>query len=310
MRRPPPSPAPFAPAILFLGLVLVPGAAGCGGDRDPGGGADAGAGADAADPGDPAPIFERPPSSIEIVTFPAATHATGRLYEERLPEVQEEVARAGACRLLRTEPFYCFETPCTDQLCVGQDQCAPYPPALAAGTLTLRGAGDPVVVESFFPGMYFGHAQHDLAPPGTTLTVEASGGDLPAFTAQVEAPAVAAPALEGAADPGFPPLAAGTDLVLRWSPVDPGSRVRLFMSSDVFHGTPSPAILECDAPDTGELTVAADLVDGFVDPANWGCGECPIQYLTRYRRQVVDVAGHEIEIAVGNRADFYYHPTR
>jgi hypothetical protein len=291
--------------MRFVSLMVI--LAACG-DGSGNGAVDA-AGSDTDADVDPAPHFESAPSSLWITEMPAITGGTteysrilGAFRDGALPTAHDEVMREGACRLLTYEPVSC-DPLCTDGMCVDTDQCAPYPAQLSAGTLTITGLYDTLNLDPDL-GRYWHQDGMDLYAPGATVTVSASGADVDAFELSVTAPGGDNPTVDQAGALDFPRFGTGTGHTFTWTPVDPGSRVRLWMAADVAHGQPYAAIVECDAPDTGSLTIAADILDGFIDPQNWSCGECPEQYLMRYRRATTP--DDSFELLVGTRLAFFY----
>lgn len=288
-------------------LALIALLAACGGNSDDPA-ADASTGGADADV-DPAPRFDAADSSLWITEMPPMTGGAteysrilGTFRDGAFPSAHDEVMREGACRLLTYEPVSC-DPICTDGLCVDTDQCAPYPAQLSAGTLTLTGLYDDLELTPE-QGRYWHQDGVDLYAPGATVTVSASGADVDAFDLSVVAPGGDNPTVDRAGTLDFPRFSMGAGYTFTWTPVDPGSRVRLWMAADVAHGQPYAAIVECDAPDTGSLSIPAGILDGYIDPSNWSCGECPEQYLMRYR--VATTADDSFELLVGTRMPFYY----
>jgi hypothetical protein len=94
-----------------------------------------------------------------------------------------------------------------------------------------------------------------------------------------------------AGDATFTYAAAGSD-----------ARVRLTLVSEYAHGAPYGSIVECDGPDTGELVVAAAIVERFPGPGN--CGRCPASTLLRYTSAATTVGGETIVLVVGSELAF------
>jgi hypothetical protein len=150
---------------------------------------------------------------------------------------------------------------------------------------------------------------YTLYQPGTVfpvddeLTASAPGADFAAFTLRASVGAPLATSTPGAT------LAAGTPLVIRWTPEDPDARVRLELIADRGHAQVHPSVIECDAPDSaGMIEVPQAMVDAHADPSNWGCGDCFPSWLTRYRTAKATTASGDVELWVGSRTSLYIVP--
>ena len=250
---------------------------------------------DAPPAGDPAPQFPSAPRGSVRVVGGGGIAVT--LHAAAPAPLAREVGRAGSCRLLEVEPGGCAG-PCAGA-CVG-GECLPFPTAISAGPVTLAGLeGGPVVLPfdpsaGYLPPLLPGGA---LFTAGAEVTVSAPGDAFPAFSLSAAAVAPIAPV-------GLPSpltLAPGADAVFRWTPADAQSRVRLTLVADELHGLPPLATIECDAPDAGEVTVPAALVDMFLEPEHWGtCGRCPVSSIMRYRR----AATADVELWLGAAVRF------
>jgi hypothetical protein len=216
---------------------------------------------------------------------------------------QTETMREGACRLLENEPQFC--TDC-DGICVGPEICEPLPVYASAGTLDVTGLN---VALSLAPGQYWyssqGAVPDDAFESDAIIEVAASGATIPAHTVAAEAVSTLV------ADLGDEPvtLTDGADLTIRWTPEPGDARVRLLLNANnEGHGNPFAAIIECEGPDNGALTVPRALIEAFppVQPVLPGCegSDCPASQLTRYRRSEVAVAGSRVVLTVGSERQF------
>ena len=181
--------------------------------------------------------------------------------------------------------------PCDfDEYCDNTDTCAAAPYFADAGTLTIDGLTTPLSLEPSggnYPTSY--GLPEDLFADGDPITLTASGGVHPSFTAAatgVEPLATTLPCTD------IPP--AGQDLTITWTPsTSPGARVRWEMTQDV-HLNQGPR-LRCETGDTGSLTVPAQLIDAYL------YGMKHFLTLTRYTDDVVTVPGAgQIPFEVGS----------
>lgn len=298
--------------LALFGLIAAV-ACGDGGNASPDGGVGNDAGPSVDADVDPAPRFERYAATIEVIENSAITgDATSYGYiaagfaPAPFPTLHAEAAREGSCRLLLWENPRC-EPACVDAACVATDTCEPYPSPQSAGTLTLAGLHTTAVLEPNALNGYFANVESDLFANGARITASAEGDDLGAFEISVDAPDVDNLAVQDAGTLDFPAFQPDANFEFRWAATDPSARVRLRMAADAAHGQPFAAVIECDAPDTGSLTIPAALLTEFIAPQHWSCGECPVESLTRYRHATMDLAGGQtLELRVGNTVQFFY----
>jgi hypothetical protein len=290
--------APYLRSSLLAGGVALALALGCGGESS---GADAAIGPDANFD----PQLDDPPAFVVIdersdnAGGVGSTTITAVLSATR-PAFYAEVARDGACRLLTGDSGFCRD-PC-DGACTSDGTCVPFPTQLGAGDITIDGLIDPVVLAPTQGNIYGAFTAGPMMQPGVSITASAPGDEFGAFSLSVEPvePLVVT-------DPEQLELRAGAALDIRWTPSSrPGARVRLTLNSDTaFHGLIHPAVIECDAPDTGRLTVPASLIDPYVEPANWGCGDCAESSLARYRVSTQTVDGVDLALRTASRVGLF-----
>lgn len=295
--------------LLLLALVLL---GGCGDDDDgedagrDGGTPDAGPDPDCGTPPDPGAA----PTLGRVAVFEDESPWDGRAsirgdFAAGGPVVwQTETGREGDCRLLEleTSPEGCD---LCETLCVG-GVCEPFPDPLSAGTITLTGANVPVTLTYDYGFYYLYELVPDLFDAGDLIGVSASGDEVPAFALEALAP----PALVSAElQDDEILLSDDEDFVFRWTPAGCDARVRLTLNANnAGHGLPYAAILECDAPDTGSLTIARALIQGFPPTYRWeACAgsDCPLSSLARYTRDETALAGGTVELLVGSRVLFW-----
>jgi hypothetical protein len=229
----------------------------------------------------------------------------GSIWGDAPPSWHTEVARAGDCRVLSYEPGFC--TAC-EGLCLDPDRCVPWPDYLSAGTVTIRGvAGGDLALEPELDRHYqtWGGLSDPLFAAGADISVAAEGDAVASFAVAITAqPQLTVPAFD---DAGQALLADGADLELTWpAPVD-GARVHLFAhSGGAPHGIPPEIILECDASDTGSLTIASSLLDALPALGN-GCrkgSDCASLGVMRYARAVAQTDRGAVAVTVGNGANY------
>jgi hypothetical protein len=310
-------------------------AAGCGGDDDDGAGDD-GAGDDGAgDDGDGdggdgdggAPVDcepgagAQPASGVVRVGGSVGAWTTGPAIDGILttgsdwqffdlaPQRQTETGSAGDCVLYEWEPSFC-EPVCETGLC-HEGECKPYPELLSAGTLTvdIDGARYDLAADAptYWGALY--RAPLNTAPAaGAVVTVCASGDQAGGFGAELRAVEPLSGALP---DDEVMELGDGADLEVTWDGSS-DARVRLTLAADnEGHGLPWRAILVCDTPDDGSLTVAQELVESFPPvarpPENHACGgtDCPTSSLVRYRAARIDEPDLSVEVRVESAVHFW-----
>jgi hypothetical protein len=278
--------------------------AACGGGDDTGGNPDAPAGTpDAAV--DPAAVV----GGIQILEEralsgdPPQEYRAGRIhvrfYDPAPPNFHRVTVTEGACTLRRYVPANC-DPACTDGLCVGDNECEPWPGAASAGTLTIAGLGTAVSMTPV-DGYYYAEALPDeLFDDDAEITAELAGDDLPGGTLETT---------------GVPPIEVdietkivldpGEDHTIEWTPGG-GGRIRVTINANnQGHGGPYLGIITCEAADAaGQLTIPAALIDQFPETRAWTvCAgtDCPPSSIERFRATFLPVGdGRAIELKVSN----------
>ena len=233
----------------------------------------------------------------------------GQLNDGPDPTFHRVTMEQGECAYLELHQALC-DPPCGgDQVCDAFGECQTYPGGLTAGTLTVTGVGDPIVIEpqEWYPGLYYGPfgLPGDLFETGATLTAAFTGDQLPPLTLQALG---VAPMDTTLADEDFV-IVPGQDNVFTWTPgPDPGARVEIVINAtNIAHGAPLTDIIHCTGPDDGELTLPQDLVDAFpVDQIPESCihFDCPPSELTRHTTSAAEVDGQTILLIV--RSTVYF----
>lgn len=256
-------------------------------------GSDAGQAEDAGDPqlgdGWDEPSFEATAATIAIEDMPhqegtGLTALIGTLYVNSLPDTRVEELRIGSCRFLTWEPAFCDSGP--DCVCVATNDCERYPEMLSAGLLEVTGLLDePFTLEPSERSGYWWRGPAGLFGLSHEVIVTAVGDRVPAFS-------VSAPGPERFEVRDWP-LDSSRDYEVTWTPgYEPAARVRMVLQADrASHGWFASATIECDSADDGRIVVDREMIERFLDPSNWGCGNCRPSWIERYTRQVVR-AGH------------------
>jgi hypothetical protein len=305
--------------LVPFGLLLTSHSACGGGDGGGDGERDAGGdgGADVGDaggpdgsvgPGEPSEglfFVEESRFGEDVLLY---SDVFGSIVDAR-PIYHRLAATEGACRLWTYTVADCGA--CTG-LCNAQGDCVPFPTQLSAGTVTVEGLSEPVAIpfdlNGYDPATTF---PADLFDAGDEVTLSAVGDEVAAFS--LSAPAVDGIELdlipgEEFGEPDSLRIEDGADLVFTWSPIVPGTRMRLEILSDTAaHGLPVDVMIECETDDTGSMTVPRAFVEAFPE-AVWpdACAghDCPPSSLTRFRSDRTEVGGLDIELRVGTRREF------
>ena len=291
------------PATFILPLLVACG----GGSSSP----DSGPPRDAADPD---PLFASSHGSLRIVEGVGLseegdysyTRASGHLGAEAPVSAHDETMRAGACRLLEFEVATC--DPWCDGICVATNVCQPWPSFESAGAITITGLETALTMTPRDAINWYDASVYPLPEnlfgAGAVITATAAGATIAGFS--IEATGVAD--LEADIDGINLTIEDGADAVVTWSPGDGGDRVRLTINSrNQGHGLPYDAILECDGPDDGSLTIPQALVEAM--PALSGqmicvSVDCPLSTMARYSRGTTTVDGREIELVIASEIQF------
>ena len=261
--------------------------------------------------GDPDPSFSTAAGSIAAIEAQGPSGLTSEIgaafHTEEQPGFHREVQRIGACRLLRFEPAQC------DAFCIGvcveTNVCKPYPARVSAGTLRYSGMKIPLTLQPRFQNYYAPELPPtaDLFDIGDPVSVEGSGADFAAF--QLTTPGVAKLETSALVNDEIR-IEDGADYAFTWKPSgDPRARMRLTLNSrNRSHGLPYEGIIECDAPDTGSLIIAKELIAPFPDTFRWEiCSgrDCPLSTALRYTRADGTAGPRKVSLTVGNQRIFW-----
>lgn len=177
---------------------------------------------------------------------------------------------------------------------------------LDAGTLTITEfLADPIEPTDGGGAYYWG--SEGLGDPGERATLAGAGGEVGPFELSVCVPEPVVPTADWSqmlADRG-----AGEDVTLVWSDPTPGARVYLRMTTGIgTHGGISPVEIECEAPDSGSLTLPGVYLDQLYGSAAWSCGECGDNQLRRYFAAEAPIAAGQLRFRAESWTAFYFRP--
>jgi len=215
--------------------------------------------------------------------------------------IWEESARDGACRLEKPRVPFCSPG-CGSDVCVEDGVCRAYPTALGVGTVTLSGValtgGETTLTLKEVAKAY-------QAPPGTKfayppfaegddVTLRASGAELPAF--EITSTGVA-PIWLGEDELV---LESGKPLALRWTAASDPSASSVHVKLDISHHGGSKGMIECDADDTGELSIPAALVKSLLE---LGVAGFPTVIVTRAASARVPTTGGQVALVISSNTE-------
>ncbi len=195
------------------------------------------------------------------------TSIVGKVFDGPSPEatIWELSSEKGACRLLEPRVPFC-DPACGTSVCVEDNECQARPASVALGAVTVSGvktdAGDTEfsmdpVANTYQPKATV-HLPFPAFAPGESISIAAQGGEFGPFS--VEAKAIAP--LELSSDPLE--LTHDAPLVLNWTAGDV-PEARITVKLDISHHGGSKGKIECEAPDTGQLELDAELVSSLLD---------------------------------------------
>lgn len=231
----------------------------------------------------------------------------GQVTGSPMTDFHVEAMNDGTCRLRTYAVGNCDN--CINGFCVAPDECRPFSPGASAGAMTLTGTKSALTMSEIFTGTYRPDEYPipgDLFDDGDPITIATAGDTVPAFSIQT---AGVAPLDITFTDDEIT-LVDGQDYTFNWTPAGGNAdRIRVTINATgIGHGTPRVAILECDGPDTGSLTIPSAFVDAFPDiMAEELCFgyDCACSSITRYTRGAVDsIADADVELIVGSQVDF------
>ena len=173
--------------------------------------------------------------------------------------------------------------------------------------MTVEGLGDPVVIEpqDHAPGTYYASVSTEQFGEMAPVSVSLSGDVFPAveLAARGVEQVVADAAADGLSIPDAAPV------TLTWNAgSDPGACVEVTLyTQNMGHGLPIINVMECVEPDTGSLTIPAEMTDIWPNRNTPGVCvgiDCPYSELTRYTRQIVPTEAGDAWLTVSSTSLF------
>jgi hypothetical protein len=194
----------------------------------------------------------------------AAAWATVTNRESEAPPWELEQS-AGDCGFFGVRPQQNCDPVCeSGSTCTWDGECAEVTQAIDAGVITVTGLDVALALEPSSEWVYYGYdfepdpSDGEIFDEGAAITASAAGAALPAFELETLGVAPLGSDLPCPLD-----ASTGGDLIVGWTPGQPGDRVRLSLAS-ANHGNMFPALI-CDVEDEGELVVSAALLEAWQD---------------------------------------------
>lgn len=220
----------------------------------------------------------------------------------RPPQIIWEVAlEDGACRVETPRVPFC-DGGCGADVCAEDGVCLPYPAGQNVGEVTLSGvllvSGETQIVLREVNKNYQAPAATSFAFPsvveGEDVKVHATGGEYPGF--DLAAPGVAPLTLA----PADFELDVDKALELSWpAPSDP-SRSRIRLKLDISHHGGTRGMIQCEAEDSGSLTLSAELVSELI---GLGVAGFPTLLLTRVSTDTAGIPQGRVELTVSSKVE-------
>ncbi|MEO7776215.1 MAG: hypothetical protein ABIY63_01715 [Fibrobacteria bacterium] len=183
-----------------------------------------------------------------------------------LPQVWEETAKSGSCRLLVPRTPFCV-TPCgSGAACIEDDKCQDYPDTLTVGPVTVKGLKTKSGPGSFIMKTEPEQSSYQVSDKDTLIYPPFAEGDSIVFSA----------AGNSSVSPftmsvlGISPLQSlkdsltledGKPINLAWTPPAKAGNSTISVLVDISHHGGTRGLIECEGPDAGSLTIPAALVD-------------------------------------------------
>jgi hypothetical protein len=225
---------------------------------------------------------------------PAYTSIFGKVYGGSYPTeiIETVIASDSHCKVYEYSLQACFNPTCTgDQTCVAPNVCEAKPSPVSVGDVTVDGVGPSSLKLSVTNFNY--QYPLDLPYPGTTegqpVTLTASGGAFSAFT--VSAKGVAPIATTEASYL----ISNDKPLTLNWTPGASSLDAEVTVTLNISKHGGSAGYMLCTTTDSGELTIAANVLKELV---TLGVGGFPELLLIRRTRGEATVTSGKIALDV------------
>lgn len=224
---------------------------------------------------------------FEVELEPEYSNVTGQVFDKPNPLPRLVIDEVGDCRLLEALKFECEPGCPTGETCVDGKTCVASASAVDVGTVEIEGLSAEV---SMTPGpakdyRFGGDLPHPAFTPGAHVRLSTDGDEPLVFD------------VLGVADFELLndeiPVAADAPVSLRWAAPDVPSG-GIHVELDIGHHGGSPARIECEVEDDGELEIPASLVSQLFD---YGVAGFPAVIITRSSVASVEVDAGCIEFS-------------
>ena len=230
---------------------------------------------------------------------PGFTSLLGKVYRGTLPEalIWEKKSEANGCTLYTPRVPFC-DPGCGTAICIENDVCKASPASLSVGRVTVSG----VKAESGVTSFTVDPIRNNYLTPGTVklpfpafdegdpVAISTAGGDLAPFT--ITGSGIAPLQMTGS---GSYPVAKGKPLDLTWKSPGAASKSRIQVKLDISHHGGTKGKIECDVPDTGALSIPADLVGRLMD---LGVAGFPTVMVTRSSIASAATSGGRVDLRI------------
>ncbi len=228
----------------------------------------------------------------------ATTTVVGKVADGPTPAttIWESPQLDGACTLTTPRIPFC-NTPCGgSSACVEDDTCLAYPTAHGVGTVTVTGVKTSTGDTSFTMTPLSNNYQPtvDLAYPpfadGEEVTVAAAGDFFPAFSISSQGVAPLSLSSTNLA------LKSGQALDLAWTKGST-SAAKIHVKLDISHHGGTKGQIECDADDSGSLSISGALIGKLL---NLGVAGYPTVIVTRQVVGATTISAGRVELVVSS----------
>lgn len=244
-----------------------------------------------------------PRTETDGTTTPGYTSVLGKVYDGATPQtvVWTAAMTSGACTLSTPSVPFCSPSCGASSACVAENTCVAYPTSQSVGAVhidgiqTSAGTGVDLTAVSNTYQAVGTTLKYPAFAEGDALELTAAGSTFaPAFT--IHSKGVATLALANSTSLA---LAANTALQLSWTAPTTGSST-VHVQLDISHHGGSKGKIECDAADTGALTIASALVDQLLA---LGAAGFPTIIVTRASTGHAAVASGHVDLVASSQVE-------
>lgn len=229
---------------------------------------------------------------------PGHTAILGKVYDGAYPDtvVWTTTMTDGGCSLQTPSTPFCSPSCGSTGVCTATNTCTAYPTSQNVGTVHMRGVGSEFDLTSV-QNTYQAPGSVTLAYPafaaGDAIYIDASGSTFtPAFEAGTRG--VSELAIQNATALALQDNAAFT---LGWT-AEANSKIHVKL--DISHHGGSKGKIECDADDSGSLTISAAMVHGLLQ---LGAAGYPTIIVTRSATGHVAVASGHVDLIASSQVE-------